>query len=123
MAAPASRKTPTPIVGTGTGTEAPLKPPSCGRKTPAPIVGTGTEADWLEEENGRLMRKLDENARLKRKLAEMERNQHAMQRDLLRTQAELNERNSSNARDHVNAVAKQKTATQPSQKRSSRKVW
>ena len=52
----------------------------------------------------------------------MERSQKAMQNDILKQQAELNERHDSSAKEHVNSLAKNKSSTQPSQKRSYQKV-
>ena len=52
----------------------------------------------------------------------MERSQKAMQLDIMRQQAALQENNEFCAKEQVNVVAKQKAVTQPTQKRATKKV-
>lgn len=81
------------------------------------------ELERAHAETAMLKKKLAEMERnQKKKLAEMERNQKSMQRDIMKQQEELNDRNEFCAKDQVNILAKQKETTQLSQKRSKKKV-
>ena len=63
-----------------------------------------------------LANKIDGQDKLKTQFQELKRSQKSMQKDILQNRAEAAEKDDSVAAEHVKAVAKKKTTTQPSGK-------